>query len=332
MMQYTFLGKTGMKVSRLCLGTMNFACQTSEQDCFRMMDEALDMGINFFDTADAYGAGLEDRGGAEKIIGRWLAQGGGRRDAVIIAAKVFGHCAAFYDRHEENSATDGLSRYKILKHCEGTLKRLQTDHLEIFQMHHIDHNCSHQEMWEAMDILQKQGKIVYVGSSNFAGWDIAECCMTAKLLNKQGLASEQSLYNLNNRMLELEVVPACRKFGMGLIIYSPLAGGLLGGSPKEQKAGRRTSERQREVRSKNRNKIERFERLCADLGQSPANIALAWLLHNPVVTAPIIGPRTVEQLKENKQAPEIILSEETLKQLDDIFPGPGGEAPQAYAW
>ena len=133
-------------------------------------------------------------------------------------------------------------------------------------------------------------------------------------------------------MLELEVVPACRKFGMGLIIYSPLAGGLLGGSPKEQKAGRRTSERQREIRSKNRNKIERFEKLCADLGQSPANIALAWLLHNPVVTAPIIGPRTVEQLKEDKQAPEIILSEETLKELDEIFPGPGGEAPKAYAW
>jgi aryl-alcohol dehydrogenase-like predicted oxidoreductase len=202
MMQYTFMGKTGMKVSRLCLGTMNFACQTSEKDCFRMMDEALDMGINFFDTADAYGAGEDDRGGAEKIIGRWLAQGGGRRDAVIIAAKVFGHCAAFYDRHEENSATDGLSRYKIIKHCEGTLNRLQTDHLEILQIHHIDHNCSHQEMWEAMDILQKQGKIVYVGSSNFAGWDIAECCMTAKLLNKQGLANEQSLYNLGSRELK----------------------------------------------------------------------------------------------------------------------------------
>lgn len=321
-----------MKVSRLCLGTMNFAGQTSEQDCFRMMDEALDMGVNFFDTADAYGAGHDDRGGAEKIIGRWLAQGGGRRDAVIIAAKVFGHCAAFYDRHEENSATDGLSRYKILKHCEGSLKRLQTDHLEIFQIHHIDHNCSHSEMWEAMDILQKQGKIVYVGSSNFAGWDIAECCMTAKMLNKQGLASEQSLYNLTNRMLELEVIPACRRFGMGLMIYSPLAGGLLGGNSESQTTGRRTSESQQQARSEHRDRIERFEKLSAVLGYSPANLALAWLLHNPVVTAPIIGPRTVEQLKENEQVPEIILTKETLKQLDKIFPGPGGEAPKAYAW
>ena len=321
-----------MKVSRLCLGTMNFSGQTSEQDCFRMMDEALDMGVNFFDTADAYGAGHDDRGGAEKIIGRWLAQGGGRRDAVIIAAKVFGHCAAFYDRYEENSATDGLSRYKILKHCEGSLKRLQTDHLEIFQIHHIDHNCSHSEMWEAMDILQKQGKIVYVGSSNFAGWDIAECCMTAKMLNKQGLASEQSLYNLTNRMLELEVIPACRRFGMGLMIYSPLAGGLLGGNSESQTTGRRTSESQQQARSEHRDRIERFEKLSAVLGYSPANLALAWLLHNPVVTAPIIGPRTVEQLKENEQVPEIILSKETLKQLDKIFPSPGGEAPKAYAW
>ena len=321
-----------MKVSRLCLGTMNFAGQTCEQDCFRMMDEALDMGVNFFDTADAYGAGHDDRGGAEKIIGRWLAQGGGRRDAVIIAAKVFGHCAAFYDRYEENSATDGLSRYKILKHCEGSLKRLQTDHLEIFQIHHIDHNCSHSEMWEAMDILQKQGKIVYVGSSNFAGWDIAECCMTAKMLNKQGLASEQSLYNLTNRMLELEVIPACRRFGMGLMIYSPLAGGLLGGNSESQTTGRRTSESQQQARSEHRDRIERFEKLSAVLGYSPANLALAWLLHNPVVTAPIIGPRTVEQLKENEQVPEIILTKETLKQLDKIFPGPGGEAPKAYAW
>ncbi len=330
-MQYAFLGKTGMKVSRLCLGTMNFGWQTREEDCFRMMDEALEMGINFFDTADAYG-GAEGRGGTEKIIGRWLAQGGGRRDAVILAAKVFGHCAPFYERYEENSANDGLSKYKILKHCEGTLTRLQTDHIELYQMHHIDPNCGHGEMWEAMDILQKQGKVVYVGSSNYAGWNIAECCMTARHLNKQGLASEQSLYNLNNRMLELEVIPACRQFGMGLIIYSPLAGGLLGGILAKTNTGRRASDALQAELDKHHEKIKRFENLCADLGQSPANIALAWLLHNPVVTAPIIGPRTLEQLKENQPVPDIVLSKETLKQLDTLFPGPGGQAPQAYAW
>lgn len=330
-MQYTFLGKTGMKVSRLCLGTMNFGWQTDEQDCFRMMDEALDMGINFFDTADAYGGPI-GRGGTEKIIGRWLAQGGGRRDAVILAAKVFGHCAPFYERYEENSATDGLSKYKILKHCEGSLKRLGTDHIELFQMHHIDPNCTHEEMWEAMDILQKQGKVVYVGSSNYAGWNIAECCMTARQLNKQGLASEQSLYNLSNRMLELEVIPACRRFGLGLIIYSPLAGGLLGGILAKKDTARRASERLQGELNKHHEQIKQFEALCAELGQPPANIALAWLLHNPVVTAPIIGPRTIDQLKQNKPVPEITLSPETLRQLDTLFPGPGGQAPQAYAW
>ena len=331
-MQYAPLGKTGMKVSRLCLGSMNFGCEITEQECFNIMDEALDNGINFFDTADAYGAGEVDRGGAEKIIGRWLAQGGGRRDAVIIAAKVFGHCAPFYKRYEINSATDGLSKYKIIKHCEGTLTRLQTDHLELFQIHHIDHNCSHYEMWEAMDILQKQGKIVYVGSSNYAGWDIAECCMAAKLLNKQGLASEQSLYNLNNRMLELEVIPACRRFGMGLIIYSPLGGGLLGGLSKKDSSSRRASKLQQHLSDNTLDKLQRFESLCDSLGHAPANVALAWLLHNPVITAPIIGSRTLGQLKEVIQAPGISLTTETLKQLDDIFPGPGGEAPKAYAW
>lgn len=331
-MQYATLGKTGMRVSRLCLGTMNFGEYINENDAFRMMDEALEMGINFFDTADAYGSGLEDRGGAEKMIGRWLAQGEGRRDAVILAAKVFGHCGAFYDRYEENSYNDGLSKYKIIKHCEGSLQRMQTDRIELFQMHHIDRGCAHEEMWEAMDILQKQGKIVYVGSSNFAGWDIADCCMTAKLLNKQGLASEQSLYNLSNRMLELEVIPACRRFGMGLIIYSPLAGGLLGGALAKQMDGRRASDNLKTALNKNRGQIEAFETLCADLGHAPAHVALSWLLHNPVITAPIIGPRTVQQLLECGSVPDTVLSAHDLEQLDAIFPGPGGEAPMAYAW
>lgn len=326
-MKYTPLGKTGMKVSRLCLGTMNFGDCTTEQEAFRMMDEALDMGINFFDTADAYGS---FRGEAEQLIGRWFAQGGGRRDAVIIAAKVFGHCGPFYERYEENSFNDGLSKYKIIKHCEGSLKRMQTDHIELLQIHHIDRNCPHAEMWEGMDVLQQQGKIVYTGSCNYAGWDIADSCWTAKSMNKQGLASEQSLYNLSNRALELEVIPACRRFGMGLIIYSPLARGLLGGVLDKQHEGRRAG--LATELEKRRPQLEAYETLCAELGHSPANVALAWLLHNPVVTAPISGPRTLEQLKENSEVPEIVLSDEILGKLDEIFPGPGGEAPQAYAW
>jgi aryl-alcohol dehydrogenase-like predicted oxidoreductase len=318
-----------MKVSRLCLGTMNFGDRTPEQESFRMMDEALEMGINFFDTADAYGS---VRGEAEQIIGRWFAQGGGRRDAVIMAAKVFGHCGPYYERYEENSFNDGLSKYKIIKHCEGSLKRMQTDHIELLQIHHIDRDCSHEEMWEGMDILQKQGKIVYTGSCNYAGWDIADCCWTAKTLNKQGLASEQSLYNLSNRMLELEVIPSCRRFGMGLLIYSPLAGGLLGGALEKEYEGRRASKALQAELSARRDQIEAYEKFCAESDHSPANIALAWLLHNPAITAPIIGPRTLDQLKENASVPEIVLSDDALRKLDEIFPGPGGEAPQAYAW
>ncbi len=328
-MRYAHLGKTGMKVSRLCLGTMNFGGLADEKASFKMMDEALEAGINFFDTADAYGT---ERGETENIIGRWLAQGGGRRDAVILAAKVFGHCGPHYERYEENSFNDGLSKYKIIKHCEGSLKRMRTDHIELLQMHHIDRDCAHEEMWEGMDVLQQQGKIVYVGSCNYAGWDIADCCWTAKTMRKQGLSSEQSLYNLSNRTLELEVIPACRRFGMGLIIYSPLAGGLLGGAVEKQKEGRRASEGMQAALAKHRPQIEAYETFCAELGESPANIALAWLLHNPAITAPIIGPRTLEQLKESERVPEIALSEETLRKLDEIFPGPGGEAPQAYAW
>ena len=329
--QHRRLGNHGVLVSNICLGTMNFGWHTSEEDSFRIMDRALELGINFFDTADVYGWEVE-HGLTEEIIGRWLAQGGGRRDAIVLATKVYNPVDRKANLPEVNSDGTSLSAYKIRKHCEGSLRRLKTDWIDLYQMHHIDHDCPWDETWQSFDTLIKQGKVVYVGSSNFAGWDIATACQEASKRGLLGLVSEQSTYHLDNRMIELEVIPACRHYGLGLIPWSPLAGGLLGGNPKEQKIGRRTSERQREARSKNRDKIERFERFCADLGQSPANIALAWLLHNPVVTAPIIGPRTVEQLKENEQVPEIILSEETLKELDEIFPSPGGEAPQAYAW
>ena len=317
-----------MKVSRLCLGTMNFARQTPEKETFEIMDHALEMGINFFDTADVYG---ENRGDTETLIGRWFAQGAGRRDSIILATKVFGPATAYYQRHEENSHTGGLSKYKIIKHCEGSLQRLQTDHIDIYQTHHIDRQCTHQEIWEAMDILQQQGKIVYVGSSNYAGWDLAECCMTTKVMGKQGLCSEQSFYNLNNRMVEMEVVQACLRFGIGIIPWSPLDGGFLGGVLQTSSTGRRASEGMQKKIEKNREKLENYEALCKQLDQSPANIALAWLLHQPVVAAPIIGVRTIEQLKENQNVPDLELSEETLKKLDDLFPGPG-QSPETYSW
>jgi len=261
-----------------------------------------------------------------------LHRGGGRRDAVVLATKVFNPVKRKANLAEPNTDRRSLSAYKIRKHCEGSLKRLQTDHIDLYQMHHVDRDCPWDETWQAFEELGNQGKVVYVGSSNFAGWDIATACQEASKRGLMGLASEQSIYHLNNRMLELEVIPACRYYGLGLIPWSPLGGGLLGGALEKLESGRRASEESLKEIKENRPRLEQYEALCKQLGEPPAAIALAWLLHNPVVTAPIIGPRTIEQLDSTLRATEITLSQETLKKLDEIFPGPGGEAPQAYAW
>jgi len=325
------LGKHGVLVSNLCLGTMNFGWHTSKEDSFKIMDRALELGINFFDTADVYGWAVE-HGLTEEIIGKWFAQGGGRRDAVVLATKVFNPVDRKANLPEPNSDGRSLSAVKIKKHCDGSLKRLQTDWIDLYQMHHIDHDCPWDETWQAFDNLGKQGKIVYTGSSNFAGWDIATACQEASKRGMTGLVSEQSIYHLDNRMVELEVVPACRHYGLGLIPWSPLGGGLLGGALEKMEAGRRSSEDFVKQVEANREKLQKYEDLCREIGHPPGEVALAWLLHNPIVTAPIIGPRTMEQLESAVRATEIELDEETLATLDEIFPGPGGEAPMAYAW
>ena len=323
-MNYTNLGRTGLKVSRLCLGTMNFGPQTSEAESHAIMDRALATGINFFDTADRYGRDIS-LGFTEEIIGRWLAQGGGRREQIVLATKVFGPMGdGVNDR--------GLSAYHIRKACEDSLRRLQTDHIDLYQMHHVERRTPWEEIWQAMEQLVREGKVLYVGSSNFAGLHIALAQFAAQKRNFLGLVSEQSLYNLNARMIELEVIPACREFGLGLIPWSPLGGGLLGGVLQTAEAGRRAGERTQQTIERLRPKLEAYEGLCAQLGEAPANVALAWLLHNPVVTAPIIGPRTQQQLEDSLRAVEIQLSPDTLQQLNTIWPGPGGEAPEAYAW
>lgn len=329
--QHKRLGKHGVLVSNLCLGTMNFGWQTTQEDAFRIMDRALELGINFFDTADVYGWGGE-QGDTEIILGNWFAQGGGRRDAVVLATKVFNPVKRRENRPEPNTDGRSLSAVKIKKHCEGSLKRLQTDWIDLYQMHHIDRDCPWDETWEAFGSLVQQGKVVYVGSSNFAGWDIATACQEASKRGLMGLASEQSIYHLDNRTVELEVVPACRHYGLGLIPWSPLGGGLLGGVLGKLEGGRRMSDDLMKQVEAKRDKLERYEALCKELGEEPATVALAWLLHNPVVTAPIIGPRTLEQLESAVRATEVSLDDATLKQLGEIFPGPGGEAPKAYAW
>jgi aryl-alcohol dehydrogenase-like predicted oxidoreductase len=323
-MNYTNLGRTGLKVSRICLGTMNFGPQTTEPDSFAIMDKALELGINFFDTANVYGW-KKGEGVTEQIVGRWLAQGGGRRDAIVLATKVYGEMG-------DGPNDRGLSAYHIRKACAESLRRLQTDHIDLYQMHHIDRNTPLEEIWQAMEQLTREGKILYVGSSNFPAWHIAEAQMVARQRNFLGLVSEQCIYSLADRMPELEVLPAARRFGLGVIPWSPLGGGLLAGVLQKPDKGRRAGEWTQKKLAKHGDKVEKYEALCKELGQQPADVALAWVLANPAVTAPIIGPRTMDQLTGSLGVLEMKLDEATMKRLDEIWPGPGGPAPEAYSW
>ena len=323
-MRYTQLGRTGLKVSRLCLGTMNFGPETSEEDSHRIMDAAHDAGINFFDTANVYGW-KKGEGWTEQIIGRWFATGGGRREKTVVATKLYGSMG---DWPNETF----LSALNIRRACDASLKRLQTDYIDLYQMHHVDRNTPWDEIWQAMETLVAQGKILYVGSSNFAGWHIAQANEAAKARHFLGLVTEQSLYNLAERTIELEVAPACEAYGLGLIPWSPLMRGLLGGILRKAKEGRSASERTQELLEKHRPQVEQYEAFCDELGEDPADVGLAWLLTRPAVTAPIIGPRTIEQLTGSLRAVELDLDEKALARLDEIFPGPGGPAPEAYAW
>jgi aryl-alcohol dehydrogenase-like predicted oxidoreductase len=308
---------------------MNFGELTDEPAAFQIMDAALDAGINFFDTADVYGGPQrpdmeKGYGTSEEIIGRWLAQGD-RRDRIVLATKL-------YQPMGTGPNDRRLSAYHIRRACEDSLRRLQTDHIDLYQMHHIDRRTPWDEIWQAMEQLVREGKVTYIGSSNFAGWDIATAQSVASSRHFLGLASEQSLYNLSARTIELEVIPALRHYGIGLIPWSPIGMGLLGGALKKANEGRRASPVLQMRIEQHRAQLEKFEALCRELGEEPAIVALAWLLQNPVVTAPIVGPRTKEQLTGTLRALDVSLSDETKHKLDEIWPGPGGEAPQAYAW
>jgi aryl-alcohol dehydrogenase-like predicted oxidoreductase len=323
-MQYRNLGRAGVKVSPLCLGTMNFGPRTSEEDSFAIMDRALDEGINFFDTADRYGFSVHP-GYTEEIIGRWLAQGGGRREKVVLATKVYGAMG-------DGPNNQGLSARHIRLAVEDSLRRLQTDYIDLYQMHHVDRSAPWEEIWQAMEQLVREGKILYAGSSNFAALHIAQAQCSAGQRHFMGLVSEQSLYNLRDRMIELEVIPACREYGLGLIPWSPLAGGMLAGGVSGAETGRRAHEWVQDSLPKYLDQVEAYESFCTERDLDPAQVALAWLLKNPAVTSPIIGPRTMEQLEGALAALELELSDEDMKRLDEIWPGPGGEAPEAYAW
>lgn len=323
-MEYTHLGRSGLKVSRLVLGTMNFGPQTSAEDSHRIMDAAHDAGINFFDTANAYGQHL-GKGATESIIGDWFAQGGGRRERTVIATKLYGDMGDWPNEGK-------LSALNIRRALDASLKRLQTDYIDLYQFHHVDRDTPWDEIWQGIETAIAQGKILYAGSSNFAGWHIATAQAEARRRNLLGLISEQSIYNLLTRQVELEVLPAAQGNGLGVIAWSPLHGGLLGGVVRKQNEGKRRLEgRAAETLEKHRDAIEAYEAFAEELGHEPGDLALAWLLTRPGVTGPIIGPRTQEQLDGALRALDIHLDDTALGRLDEIFPG-HRTAPEDYAW
>ncbi|GAA4663284.1 MULTISPECIES: aldo/keto reductase [Amycolatopsis] len=332
-MEYTHLGRSGLTVSRLVLGTANFGPETSEEDSHAIMDRAHEHGINFFDTADFYGVrtdGSGESGVTEQIIGRWFATGGGRREKTVLGTKLY---------HPRSSwPNDGyLSALNIRRACDASLKRLRTDYLDLYQMHRIDRNTPWEEIWEAFTVLRQQGKVLYFGSSNFAGWHLAQAQEAARSRHFLGLVSEQSLYNLLVRWIELEVLPAARHYGLGVLAWSPLHGGLLGGVLRKQREGtasRSGSEFMTALLARHRDSIEAYEKLCADLGEDPAHVGLAWLLAQEGVTGPVIGPRTVAHLDGSLRALDVKLDDDTLATLGKLFPpawrNGANAAPEAY--
>ncbi len=325
-MEYGRLGRTGLKIGPIVLGTVNFGWLTDEASSFAILDAALERGVNFVDTANNYNAGK-----TESLLGRWFAQGGGRREKTVLATKVYSRPMDWASKDPIRRTGDwvgpndhGLSARHIRAAVDASLKRLGTDHIDLYQMHHVDRSVPWEELWQAMDLCIQQGKVLYVGSSNFAGWHIAQAQEYSQRTGRLGLVSEQSVYSLLKRTIELEVIPACQAYGLGVLAYSPLAGGALADKLPEGERGRRFFLPERN--------FDDYFALCKAIGHAPADVALAWVAQQPGITAPIVGPRTMEQFEGNLAALEIDLEEETLKRLDELFPGPGGPAPEAYAW
>jgi len=326
-MAYRKFGNTGLMIGPLALGTVNFSWLTDEPDSFAILDKAFELGLNLIDTSDNYNAGQ-----TEALLGRWFAQGGGRRERTVLATKAYSAPMEWGSADPVKRSGSwvgpnqrGLSAKHIREACDASLTRLGVDYIDLYQMHHVDRNTRWEEIWQAMEVLVQQGKVLYVGSSNFAGWHIAQAQESAKARNFLGLVSEQSVYNLMKRTVELEVIPAAKAYGMAFIPYSPLGGGALGGRPTDNDTGRRTYMTRPTA-------VDDFQALCESLGHAPAAVALAWVARQPGVTVPIVGPRTMAQLDASLSALEITLDDEAWTRIDALFPGPGGPAPEAYAW
>jgi NDP-hexose 2,3-enoyl reductase len=326
-MEYTRLGRTGLTVSRLCVGTMNFGWQIGEEQSHAILDRAIGAGINFVDTANMYGSETGD-GLSERFIGSWL-DASGNRDRVVLATKV-------YAPMSDDPNYRGLSARHIIASCEASLRRLRTEWIDVLQMHHVDRRTPWEEIWQAMETLVGQGKVRYVGSSNFAGWHLARAQAAADRRRFLGIVSEQCKYNLITRHAEMEVLPAAAELGIGVLPYSPLHFGALSGALRKQRDGvpGRAVLHAPERVVPHQKAIQRYEQWCAEIARDPTTVAVAWLLSRPEVTAPVLGPRTADQLDLPIAALSAPLDAEALAVLDDIFPpiGNGGPAPEAWAW
>ena len=332
-MESSYLGRSNLVISKICLGTMHFGSKTGEKEAFEVMDRALDLGINFFDTSNNYGG---EPGQAETILGKWFKQGGGRRERVVLATKVY-----WIMEREKQVLNDepGISAYKVRRHLEDSLRRLQTDHIDLYQVHHFDRRVTGEEFWGSLGRFINRGDIIYVGTSNFPGWGLAKFQMIARQLGQLGIVSEQCMYNLFNRMPELEVIPAARDFGIGVLAYMPLAGGVLSGN-KEVVTGSRTDTVKKEygIGLQGNQQIAEFSKLCQEIGEKEYIVAIAWTLANPGVSSSIVGIRTPQHLEGLQKASELKLDQETLQRIGEIFninhgkPLQPGEAPEAFAW
>ena len=328
-MEYTKLGRANVTVSKICLGTMRFGGVTSEAEAWRIMDKALELGINFFDTANNYG-----RGRSEEIIGTWLQQGGGRREQIVLATKVY---FPMVDGDVPNQGR-GISAYKVRQQAADSLRRLQTDHIDLYQIHHIDRRITGEELWGTFGGLVDRGDAIYVGTSNYSGWGLAKHQMQALARGRMGIVSEQTQYNLLSRYPELEVIPAAQDFGIGVLAYMPLAGGLLTGKSSSIEGSRtRSIEQEYGIRLSGNKQLESYSALCRELGEEERIVAIAWVLSNPVVSSAIVGIRTLEHLEGVERAASLRLDQDTIGRLDELFainrgralkPGP---APEAHA-
>jgi aryl-alcohol dehydrogenase-like predicted oxidoreductase len=335
-MEYVKLGKSNTTVSKICLGTMHFGPKATEAESFAIMDRALEAGINFFDTADIYG-GEGGWGRSEEIIGNWLDQGGGRRDKIVLATKVY-----WYDRDAEAwpNAAPGISAYKVKKNAEDSLRRLKTDHIDLYQVHHIDRLVDPREFWEGFERLQADGKLLYAGTSNFPGWGLAKFQEAAWRRGNLGIVSEQTMYNLYCRYPELEVLPAAQEYDIGVLAYMPLGGGLLTGNRKPEAGSRTAGVEQEYGKPLAENKeLDAFSALCREIGETEPVVSVAWTLANPAVTSAIVGIRTLDHLNGVLRAAELALESEVIVRLNEIFDINKGRplrnnqpTPEAYAW